>query len=195
MRFPCRCIHVRGDTRALPLHRLETACVGPPERADERVSTEEKVSHMGASVPCNTSPTDGGDIRAADVQMKLTDWLRLNRLHILLRLRRTTSGRRTLENGGWNVYISRRIVFPADVRERKAFRLSLHRSHTRCNPLCLHLFLPFQPGKLPRRVKKIFLGQILPDILFLFFFTEFNRQCTMGDICTPANLLLLLYID
>lgn len=52
---------------------LETACVGPPERADERVSTEEKVSHMGASVPCNTSPTDGGDIRAADVQMKLTD--------------------------------------------------------------------------------------------------------------------------
>lgn len=52
----------------------------------------EEVSHMGASVPCNTSPTDGGDIRAADVQMKLTDWLRLNRLHILLRLRRTTSG-------------------------------------------------------------------------------------------------------
>lgn len=35
---------------------------------------QEKVSHMGASVPCNTSPTDGGDIRAADVQMKLTDF-------------------------------------------------------------------------------------------------------------------------
>lgn len=70
MRFPSRCIHVRGDTRALACTQ---ACVGPPERADERVSTEEKVSHMGASVPCNTSPTDGGDIRAADVQMKLTD--------------------------------------------------------------------------------------------------------------------------
>lgn len=74
-------------------HYVHTrVCVGPPEWADEWVSTEEKVSHMGASVPCNTSPTDGGDIRAADVQMKLTDWLRLNRLHILLRLRRTTSG-------------------------------------------------------------------------------------------------------
>lgn len=89
---------------------LETACVGPPERADERVSTEEKVSHMGASVPCNTSPTDGGDIRAADVQMKLTDWLRLNRLHILLRLRRTTSGRETLEN----VWRMERLYIPSN---------------------------------------------------------------------------------
>lgn len=117
---------------------LETACVGPPERADERVSTEEKVSHMGASVPCNTSPTDGGDIRAADVQMKLTDWLRLNRLHILLRLRRTTSGRETLEN----VWRMERLYIPSNCfpkgRRRRRGRergkeggpLSLlHRSH------------------------------------------------------------------
>lgn len=120
---------------------LETACVGPPERADERVSTEEKVSHMGASVPCNTSPTDGGDIRAADVQMKLTDWLRLNRLHILLRLRRTTSGRETLEN----VWRMERLYIPSNCfpkgrrrgergreggRERGPLPLSLlHRSH------------------------------------------------------------------
>lgn len=118
---------------------LETACVGPPERADERVSTEEKVSHMGASIPCNTSPTDGGDIRAADVQMKLTDWLRLNRLHILLRLRRTTSGRETLEN----VWRMERLYIPSNCfpkgrrrreREREGGRkrgpLSLlHRSH------------------------------------------------------------------
>lgn len=75
MYFTSRCIRVRRDTRALRAAYTRMPCMGPPEWADEWVSTEEKVSHMGASVPCNTSPTDGGDIRAADVQMKLTDWL------------------------------------------------------------------------------------------------------------------------
>lgn len=107
--------HVRAVIRAHYVSTYTHACVGPPEWADKWVSTEEKVSHMGASVPCNTSPTDGGDIRAADVQMKLTDWLRLNRLHILLRLRRTTSGERP-ENGGF-VRPSNYFVDTSPVRE------------------------------------------------------------------------------
>lgn len=67
----------RRDTRALRAYtrareRARDECrVHLSEQTSEH--REEKVSHMGASVPCNTSPTDGGDIRAADVQMKLTD--------------------------------------------------------------------------------------------------------------------------
>lgn len=76
------------------------ACVGPPERAADKTNSRgEGVSHgclcSQCISLCNKSqvPTDGGDIRAADIPNETDyDWLRFNRLHILLRLRWITSG-------------------------------------------------------------------------------------------------------
>lgn len=148
MYFASRCIHTTYVVIRARITRIHarTRCVGPPEWADEWVSTEEKVSHMGASVPCNTSPTDGGDIRAADVQMKLTDWLRLNRLHILLRLRRTTSGENARPRRGGR-FLRHQIISSMPLLKRRALRRFLkYASYAPC--VCMCVCVSWEGGRL-----------------------------------------------